>query len=176
MRPLLLVLFIVITLQLPAQNRLVFTRADSSRAVVIKTKDLVSFLYSGYMERPQQATGFVSSITDSSITLAPRRKLFQKKQAVQTLLINDITGFRKYSSFRPAAEVIYGVMGIAVTGAVSAIISKNNSSTAMSFLGPVASGVLTASLRNLIFSDKVKNHTTAGWTLAVLPAANEAVQ
>ena len=176
MRPLLLVLFIVITLQLPAQNRLVFTRADSSRAVVIKTKDLVGLLYNGYMQRPQQATGFVSSITDSSITLTPRKKLFQKKQAVQTLLISDITGFRKYSRFRPAGEVIYAVLGIGITGGVSAIISNSSSSAAMSFLGPVATGVVTASLRNLFFSDKVKNHTAAGWNVAVLPVSNEAVQ
>lgn len=176
MKFILLIALLCITFLLQAQHKLVFTQNTKGQTVEVKNKDLVRLMYNGYMQSPQEAAGFVSAITDSTVTLSPRKKLFQKKQAAQTLLIKDISGFRKYSKFRPAGEIIYGVLGIGITGAVSAIISNSSSSTVMSFVGPVATGMVTATLRNLIFSDKVKNHTSGGWSVNVVPATNAAVQ
>lgn len=152
-----------------AQNKLLFTKSDSSKTIVIQQKDLVRFAYNGYMNQPQTAAGYVSSITDSSISLAPRKKLFQKKQPAQTFLLHDITGFRRYSKFRPAAEIIYAFAGIGLTGTISAIISNSSSSTAMNFLGPVATGIATTALQSLFFSNKIKNERSGGWEMKIVP-------
>jgi hypothetical protein len=64
---------------LPAQQKLVFTKTDSSAVVIIKIKDLVKLSYNGYMQQQQESEGRVSDLTDSSITIVPRRKFLQKK-------------------------------------------------------------------------------------------------
>jgi hypothetical protein len=79
MKTLLFSLFICIIFSAQAQYRLAFTNADSSKTVIIKQKDLARLSYKGYMSQPQEAEGNVSSITDSSISLAPRKKFLQKK-------------------------------------------------------------------------------------------------
>lgn len=40
-----------------AQNKIVFTRADSSSIVTIKQNDLVRLAYNGYLKQPQEAEG-----------------------------------------------------------------------------------------------------------------------
>jgi hypothetical protein len=71
----LVLLFICVTLLVNAQQKMVFTNADSSKTITVKQKDLVRLAYNGYMQQPQQAEGFVSALNDSTITLTPRKKL-----------------------------------------------------------------------------------------------------
>ena len=105
-----------------AQHKIVFSKTDSSANVEVELKDNVKLSYSGYMGQPQEAEGIVTLLNDSIISLTPRKKLLQKKQPAQTLYVRDISGFRKYSSFRPAGEIIYGVVGIGIAGTVTTIV------------------------------------------------------
>lgn len=166
MKCLLFILFILTSLSLQAQYKLAFTNNDSSKTITIKQKDLTRLSYNGYMNQPQEAEGKVSSVTDSSITLSPRKKFLQKKQAVQTILIRNITGFRQYSKSRPAAEIIYGVAGVGVTGAVAGIVSNGKSaSTVLTILSSAATAAVTTGLKNAIFSHRIKNYLANGWIM-----------
>jgi hypothetical protein len=160
--------FICITFSLQAQNRLVFTNSDSSQKVTVKQHDLIRLGYDGYMNQPQESEGNVSAITDSSISLSPRKKFLAKRAAGQTILVRDVTGFRKYSKFRPAAEIIYGVLSVGITGAIAAIISSSSKSTVAILLSTAATGAVTTALKNAVFSHKIKDKLANGWTLRLM--------
>jgi hypothetical protein len=166
----LVLLFICVTLLVNAQQKMVFTNADSSKTITVKQKDLVRLAYNGYMQQPQQAEGFVSALNDSTITLTPRKKLLQKSMPGQTLFIKDITGFRRYSKLRPAAEIIYGFVGIGIAGTATAIVSSANLSTILGFAAAAGTAVVTTGLKNAFFPFKIKNSLNNGWQMQLLPA------
>lgn len=170
MKPALFILFISLTLSIQAQQKLVFTNADSSKTITIKQKDLVRLAFNGYMNQPQMAEGIATEITDSSITLSPRKKMFQKVKAKQTILLRDITGFKRYSKFRPAGEIIYGLLSIGAAGTVTAIITNADVSTAVGFLATAATSTVTLAVKNVFLPVKVKNYLNEGWTMKLLSA------
>jgi hypothetical protein len=169
MRTLLLIASVIFTFTIQAQNKVVFTKADSSSMVTIKQNDLVRLAYSGYLKQPQEAEGIVTAVNDSTITLSPRKKLFKKSKAGQTLYIRDITGFRLYSKFRPAGEIIYGIVGIGITGTVTAIIGGASIPVILSFLSGGATLAVTTALKNIVLSNKIKNKLQNGWTMQLQP-------
>lgn len=152
-----------------AQNKILFTKADSSSLVTIKQKDLVRLAYNGYLKQPQEAEGIVTAINDSTITLSPRKKLFRKSKPGQTLYIRDITGFRLYSKFRPAGEIIYGIVGVGITGTVTAIIGGVSIPAILSFLSGGATLAVTTAMKNLVLSNKIKNKINDGWAVQLQP-------
>jgi hypothetical protein len=169
MRTLLLIASVIFTFTIQAQNKIVFIKADSSSMVTIKQNDLVRLAYSGYLKQPQEAEGIVTAVNDSTITLSPRKKLFKKSKAGQTLYIRDITGFRLYSKFRPAGEIIYGIVGIGITGTVTAIIGGASIPVILSFLSGGATLAVTTALKNIVLSNKIKNKLQNGWTMQLQP-------
>ena len=169
MKSLLLSFFLIVSISTHAQYSLVFVKADSSKIITIKQGDLARMGYNGYIGQPQEAEGNVSVITDSSVTLSPRKKFLQKKLASQTILIRDITGFRKFSGFRPAGEIIYAIAGVGITGGVAGIISNASTSTIAILLSTAATAAITTALKNIIFSHKIKNHLGKDWTIHLSP-------
>ena len=143
---------------------------DSSKTVVIKLKDLVRLSFNGYFEQQQEIEGRVTSLNDSTITLTPRKKILQIAQPSQVIFIKDITGFRKYSKFRPASEIIYSFVGIGFAGTASAIVSNANLSPIVSFAAAAGSQILTTGLRNAVLSSKIKNRLNNGWTMNLQPS------
>ncbi len=170
MKSSLILVCICFTLFTNAQQKIVFINADSSKTVIVKQKDLVRLAYNGYMKQQQQAEGFVSVLNDSTITLIPRKKFLQKKMPAQTIFVNDITGFRRYSKFRPTGEVIYSIVGIGISGTVTAIVSKADIPAALTFLSGAGTQIVTSGLRNVFFSSKIKNSLKNGWTMQLEPA------
>jgi hypothetical protein len=169
MKSLLLSFLLVCSMASLAQNTVVFTKTDSSHTISIKQQDLVKLAYTGYLKQPQEAEGIVTAINDSTITLAPRKKLFKKAKSVQTLYIHDITGFRLYSKIRPAGEIIYGIVGVGLTGTVTAIIGGVSIPAILSFLSGGATLAVTTALKNVVLSSKIKNRLADGWTMQVRP-------
>jgi hypothetical protein len=164
MKSLFVLLFLCIGLTSQAQQ-IVFSKADSSKTIVIKLKDLVRFSYSGYMQQQQEIEGRVSALNDSTVTLAPRKRILQQALPSQTIFIKDITGFRKYSNFRPASEIIYAVAGVGITGTAAALVSNANLSPALSFVSAAATQTLTSGLHNTVLSSKIKNRLNEGWVM-----------
>ena len=169
MKSLLLLFILSIGLTTKAQ-KIKFYKADSSKIIVVKLKDLVRFSYSGYMQQQQEIEGRVSSLNDSTVTLAPRKKLLRRALPSQTIFIKDITGFRKYSNFRPASEIIYAVAGVGITGTAAALVSNANLSPVLSFVSAAATQTLTSGLRNSVLSSKIKNRLNEGWAMQLQPA------
>ncbi len=165
MKLFMLLLCLWVSIALQAQQKLVFTHAASGKTITVKQKDLVRLAYYGYRQQPQQAEGFVTAINDSTVTLAPRKKFLQKAMPAQTLNIKDIAGFRRYSKFRPAAEVIYAFAGVGITGTATAIVSNANLSTALSFAAAAGTAIVTSGLKNAFFSNKIKNLLSNGWAM-----------
>jgi hypothetical protein len=165
MRSVLTILAVFFCLLANSQNKIVFTKADSSNMVIIKQKDLVRLAYNGYLNQPQEAEGIVNAINDSTITLSPRKKLFRKSKPGQTLYIHDITGFRLYSKFRPAGEIIYGIVGVGITGTVTAIIGGVSIPAVLSFLSGGATLAVTTAMKNLVLSNKIKARLKEGWNM-----------
>lgn len=154
---------------LQAQQQLVFTNTNSSKSITINEKDLARIAYAGYMGQPQEAEGSVAAINDSTIQLMPRKKLFKKSAPAQTIMISDITGFRRYSNFRPAGEIIYGIVAIGITGTITTVIGSVSIPAALGFASGAAVGLLTSGLKNVFLSTKVKNNLNEGWTMQVQP-------
>lgn len=169
MKSLIITAWLLMAFTLQAQQKIVFTNADSSKTIVVNQNDLVRIAYAGYMLQPQEAEGKVAVLNDSSITLAPRKKLFKKKAPSQTIMIRDITGFRRYSNFRPAGEIIYGIVGIGITGTITTVIGSVSIPAALGFASGAATGILTSGLKNVFFSTKIKNNLNDGWTMQVQP-------
>lgn len=169
MKSLLIFCCLFITLSAKAQYKLVFINADSSKTIIVKQKDLARLSYNGYMKQPQEVEGIISVVTDSTISLSPRKKLFKKRAAAQTIRTRDITGFRRYSNFRQAGEIIYGVASVGITGAVSAIISKASVPTAVTFLSAAGTATVTTAIKGVFLSHKVKNHLGKKWTIRIQP-------
>lgn len=86
----------------------------------------------------------------------------------QTVYLKDITGFRKYSKFRPTGEIIYSVVSVGITGAISAIISKANVSPALNFVTAAGTSAVTGVMKNEFFSSKIKNQIGKDWSLRLL--------
>ncbi len=171
MKSILLLLIICISFSLQAQVQLVFSKVDSSKTIIVKMKDLVRFSYSGYMQQAQEIEGRVSVLNDSTITLAPRKKILQRAMPSQTISIKDITGFRKYSNFRPASEIIYAVAGVGIAGTASALVSNANLSPALSFVSAAVTQTLTSGLHNAVLSSKIKNRLNEGWIMTLQAVA-----
>ena len=169
MRFFLLIISVIFTFTIQAQNKVVFSKADSSSIITIKQNDLARLAYNGYLKQPQEAEGIVTAINDSTITLSPRKKLFKKSKPARILYIRDITGFRLYSKFRPAGEIIYGIVGIGITGTVTAIIGGASIPTILSFLSGGATLAVTTALKNIVLSNKIKNKLQNGWTMQLQP-------
>lgn len=169
MKALFLCILAILSSQLWAQNKIIFAKADSSSIVTIQQNDLVRLAYNGYIKQPQEAEGIVTAINDSTITLSPRKKLFRKSKPVQTLYIRDITGFRLYSKFRPAGEIIYGIVGVGISGTVTAIIGGVSIPAILSFLSGGATLAVTTAMKNLVLSNKIKNNINDGWTVQLQP-------
>jgi hypothetical protein len=166
----LLVLFILsIGISTQAQQ-IVFSKADSSKTIIVKLKDLVRFSYSGYRQQQQEIEGRVSALNDSTVSLAPRKRILQQALPSQTIFIKDITGFRKYSNFRPASEIIYAVAGVGITGTAAALVSNANLSPVLSFVSAAATQTLTSGLRNSVLSSKIKNRLNNGWVMQLQTA------
>lgn len=169
MKALFLCILAILSSQLWAQNKIIFAKADSSSIVTIQQNDLVRLAYNGYIKQPQEAEGIVTAINDSTITLSPRKKLFRKSKPGQTLYIRDITGFRLYSKFRPAGEIIYGIVGVGISGTVTAIIGGVSIPAILSFLSGGATLAVTTAMKNLVLSNKIKNNINDGWTVQLQP-------
>lgn len=158
-------LFISVFVSVQAQQKLIFTNADSSKTITIKQKDLARLAFIGYMQQAQEAEGIVSSINDSIITLSSKKKSI----APQRILIKDITGFRRYSKFRPAGKAIYAIAGIGITGTATAIVSNADLSPALGFAAAAGTAAVTTGLRNAFFPFKIKNYLNSGWSMQLVP-------
>ncbi len=165
MKYLFLAILVTSSIATHAQNQLVFTRLDTTKAIVLQPGDLVRLGFNGYMKQAQEADGKVTAVTDSTVTVAGRKRFLQKPVPAQTILINDITGFRKFSKARPAAEIIYGIVGIGITGTVAGVLSSRTSSKAGIILSTAATAAVTTALKNLLFPRKIKNHVPANWNV-----------
>jgi hypothetical protein len=173
MKHLLTLVIICISVTIQAQHHLVFTNADSSKKITVKEKDLVKLAFTGYLSQPQIAEGFVANINDTTITLAPRKKLLAPKAMGQTLYIKDIIGFKRYSKFRQAGEIIYGVVGIGIAGTVTAIIGNANLPSAASFATAAATSIVVGALRGAVLPTKIKHKMSDGWQLSLINTQNK---
>jgi hypothetical protein len=169
MRLIILMLILTFSLSVQSQQKIVFTNTETGKTVTVKPNNLLKLSFNGYLQQQQTAEGKVSAITDSSVTLSPRKKIFQKLRGAQTVMLKDITGFKRYSNFRPAGEIIYGILSVGAAGTVTAVIASADVSTALSFLTTAATSTLTLAVRNVFLPTKIKNHLDKGWTMQLLP-------
>jgi hypothetical protein len=169
MRLFILMLSLTFSLSVLSQQKIVFTNAESEKSVTVKQNNLLKLSFNGYLGKQQTAEGKVTGITDSSITLNPRKKKLQRLYGDQTVLLKDITGFKRYSNFRPTGEIIYGILSVGAAGTVTAVIASANVPTALSFLTTAATSTLTLAVRNVFLPNKIKNHFDKGWTMQLLP-------
>jgi hypothetical protein len=155
MRLIIVILIITYSVTVEAQQKIVFTKTETGKTVTVKLNNLLKLSFIGYLKQQQTAEGKVSAITDSSVTLSPRKKIFQKLKGAQTVMLKDVTGFKRYSNFRPAGEIIYGILSVGATGTVTAVIASANVPTALSFLTTAATSTLTLAVRNVFLPNKI---------------------
>lgn len=99
----------------------------------------------------------------------PVKNCFKKITGDQTILVKDITGFRRYSKFRPAAEITYGAVAIGIAGTVTAVIAQADLPAALSFVTAAGTSTVTGIVGRVIIGNKVKNKLPNGWSMQLQP-------
>jgi hypothetical protein len=173
MKHLLILIVMCISIATQAQQQLIFTNTDSSKKITVKPKDLVKLAFTGYFGQPQMAEGFVTNINDSTISLAPRKKLLAPKAMGQTIYIKDIIGFKRYSKFRQAGEIIYGIVGIGIAGTVTAIVGNANLPSAASFATAAGTSIIVGTIKSAVLPTKIKYKMSDGWQLHLMNTQNK---
>lgn len=155
----LLLLFLTVTVFLSnAQQKLVFTHAQEKN-VTVEQRDIVKFIYIGYLGQLQEVYGEVELVNDSFIR-------FENNWNVR---VNDIIGFRKFSRYRnilqPTTQII---TFIGVIVAVPTVLNNNPQFNDWERLGVTFGiGGIGSLINRLLFPTRIKNFLSDGWQVKV---------
>lgn len=140
-----------------AQQKLIFSNANSGKVVVVKQHDMVKLAYNGYLGQIQSAYGRVEWITDSVVS-------FQDGWQVR---INDIIGFRKFIKYRDILQSTTTIVTLIGGMILVPYVIYNNPGMSdlqrMGVLFGIGAGV--SAINNLLFPDNIKYYMRSGWTV-----------
>lgn len=162
----LFICLIAISTSLKAQKEmLVFYNDNAQQAIGVKKYGTVMLQYKGYLNQTELTTNTIISLNDSTITLA-KPKLFGEATQQRTIMLNDVTGFRKVSAGNQLLKTAI-ILGITV-GSYFAISDNNNLSSPERVIYATAIGLGTTYGIRLIFPmNKPKHLLKDGWKMKV---------
>lgn len=153
------------TISFAQKDMLVFYNDSAKQAIGVKKYGTVMLEYKGYLNQTELTTNTIISLNDSTITLA-KPKLFGSSTQQRTIMLNDVTGFRKVSTGSQLLKTAI-ILGVTV-GSYFVISDNDNLSSPERVLYATAIGLGTTYGIKLIFPmNKPKYLLKDGWRIKV---------
>ena len=165
-----ILLFLLLSFPLFAQNALRFTNATTGEEVVIKEGDMAKFSYSGYLNQPEIVENRVFLISPIDVHLAQMAFGQVVPQTQRTVLLNDITGFRKFFKYRNQLKT-----GLQLASTVSIIllypeiVDRDKLSRTEDILISLGVSLGVSLIIEALFPKKIKHRMSHGWQYEYVP-------
>ncbi|MBU2912867.1 MULTISPECIES: hypothetical protein [Reichenbachiella] len=148
-----------------AQKRLIFQNDQLDESVEIKEGDYVKFRYKGYLNQEAEVESYVLEVTDAAVTFNPGGKKSEFRDD-RTILLSDVTGFRKMYKLRPILAPITSLgVGIGIYYAIGTNDQFNNTEQLLYSLGATLG---TSLLIKWVFKTDIKLKMSDGWYIRVV--------
>lgn len=181
MHKLIFLLCSILFLNVSQAQQVVFFNPKINKTIIVKPGAKVFLGYKGYNGNTEFAANTVTAITDSTITLGvdlsfwfPKRKPSASTNNYKTILLKDITHFRKRSF---GGEMIKSTMQIgAAVGSVfllSDLYRSSDVSRTGAVLISIGAGALLNFSAKIIFPENARYRMQDGWIIN--PKPNEVV-
>ena len=147
-----------------AQGYLHFYNDSLHKEVVIRPGDIIKFEYTGYLKQPEAVENKVLQIGDNAIVLGQTAFGYVLPETQRTVMLNDITGFRRFIRSRHTLKAIAQI-GTAVGSIIlfRSVIDRSKLSGTGDILLTLGVGFGSTILVESLFPKKVKYHVSNGW-------------
>lgn len=151
-----------------AQHELRFFNESLQQEVTLQPGDVVKFEYAGYLGQPEALENRVIQISNNAIVLGQTSFGYLVPKTRRTILLEDITGFRKFIRARYTLKSLAQI-GSAVASIVlfRQVINRDKLSGTQDILLTLGVGASTTILVESLFPKKVKRKMVEGWRYEV---------
>lgn len=151
-----------------SQNYLRFYNDSLQQEVIIRLGDVAKFEYSGYLRQPEALENRVIQIGSNAIVLGQSFFGYAVPEARRTILLNDITGFRKFSRLRYTLKATAQI-GSAIGSIIlfRKVIDRSKLSSTGDVLLTLGVGIGSTILVESLFPKNVKKKMREGWRYEV---------
>ncbi len=167
----------IIFLNISQAQQVVFFNPKLNKTITIKPGAKVFLGYNGYNGNTEFASNTVTAITDSSITLGvdlsfwfPKKKPSASTNNYKTILLKDITHFRKRSV---GGELVKNTLQIgAAVGSVlllSDLYRNSDVSRSNAVFISIGAGLMLNLVTKIIFPENAKYRMQDGWIINPKP-------
>ncbi len=145
---------------------IVFVNPETNKTIQVPRGSMLMIEYKGYLQQMETETNSLFFINDSSIVLG-KYHLIGKHSGMRTVMLEDITGFRKISVGNQLLKTLF-VFG-ATLGSYYAFSDNDNLNSTQRLALSLGTGLVTTSLVKIIFpTNKAKYRMKDGWKIVVL--------
>ena len=153
-----------------AQNALRFTHAATGEEVIIKEGDMAKFSYNGYLNQPEVVENRVYRITPIDVHLAQMAFGRVVPQTQRSVLLSDISGFRRYFKYRNQLKT-----GLQLASTVSVIllypeiVDRDKLTRTEDILISLGVSLGVSLIIEALFPKKIKHRMSHGWQYEYVP-------
>ena len=165
-----ILLFLFLPLSLFAQNALRFTNPTTGEEVIIKEGDMAKFSYSGYLNQPEVVENRVFLISPIDVHLAQMAFGKVVPQTQRTVLLNDITGFRRYFKYRTQLKTSLQLAStVSVILLYPEIVDRDKLTRTEDILISLGISLGVSLIIEAMFPKKIKHKMGQGWQYEYVP-------
>ena len=153
-----------------AQNALRFTNSITGEQVIIKEGDMAKFSYSGYLNQPEVVENRVFLISPIDVHLAQMTFGSVVPQTQRTVLLNDITGFRKFFKYRTQLKTSLQLAStVGVILLYPEIVDTDRLTRTEDILVSLGVSIGVSLIIEAMFPKKIKHRMSQGWQYEYVP-------
>lgn len=164
MRLLIINILFFLSIGLFSQNALRFNNIVTQDTIWIFENDKAKIQYKGYLNKTEEIKGKILQINDSIIIIGSR--FLGTEKIKKRVVINDITGFRRFSVIRNITKTSLHIAVIAGGLYLPGIL--NVVSITGGYGIGVGTGFVGFAIINSIFSEKIKYTVNNGWQTKIM--------
>lgn len=151
-----------------AQHHLIFYNDSTAQTVDISPGDIIKLEYRGYLSQPEAIEKRVIQVRQDAVILGQTAFGYADPKTFRTVLLHDITGFRKFSRLRYTLKAAAQI-GTAVGSVIlfRKVIDRSKLSGTGDILLSLGVGIGSTLLIEALFPKRVKYRTQNGWEYRV---------
>lgn len=153
-----------------AQNAIKFTNSLTGEEVIIKEGDFAKFSYSGYLNQPEIVEKRIFRITPIEVHTAQMAFGQIDPKTQRSVLLSDITGFRRYFKYRPQLKTslqLASTVGIILL--YPKVIDRDKLARTEDILLSLGVSIGVSLIIEAVFPKKIKNRMSQGWQYEYVP-------
>ena len=158
--------FFLLLTSFPAfcQNALKFTHLGTGEEVIIKEGDMVKLSYSGYLNQPELEENRVFMITPIDIHLSQMAFGQVVPQTQRTVLLNDITGFRRFFKYRTQLKTTLQLAStVSIILLYPEIVDREKLTRTEDILISLGVSIGVSLIIEAFFPKKIRHRVSDGW-------------